>query len=60
MKLGEGITFHATEEARRAWEGREKPAREKKGGCPSCETGAMAREARERDYTNSKSEESKE
>jgi hypothetical protein len=60
MKLGEGITFHATEEARRAWEGREKPARGKKSGCPSCEITAMAGEAREKDYTDSKSEESKE
>jgi hypothetical protein len=60
MKLGDGITTHATEEARIKWEGREKTERKKKGGCPACEIEAMAREAREKDYQDNLSEESKE
>jgi hypothetical protein len=60
MTLGKGITFHVTEEARKEWEGREKPAKERKHGCPSCEIEALAREARENDHKGNLSEESKE
>jgi hypothetical protein len=37
MKLEKSITIFATEEARKKWEGKELPVKNKKGNCPSCE-----------------------
>jgi hypothetical protein len=59
MKLGEGITFHAGEEARKKWEGREKAEKERKCGCPSCDIAAMAAKARGKDPVNSNLSEEK-
>jgi hypothetical protein len=37
MKLEKTITIYATDEARKKWEGKEQPKKNKKAGCPSCE-----------------------
>jgi hypothetical protein len=37
MKLEKTITIFATEEARKKWEGKELPVKNKKKGCPDCE-----------------------
>jgi hypothetical protein len=47
MKLDDGIIFFATEEARKKWEGKELPKKNKKSSCPSCEI-----EKNKNDYIN--------
>jgi hypothetical protein len=37
MKLEKSIIIHATEDAKKKWEGKEKPIRKRKTSCPSCE-----------------------
>jgi hypothetical protein len=37
MKLKKGITIFATEEARKKWEGKELPKKDKKCSCPACD-----------------------
>jgi hypothetical protein len=36
MKLEKTITIYATDEARKKWEGKELPVKNKKFKCPSC------------------------
>jgi hypothetical protein len=61
MKLGDQVVVHATEEAKKKWEEREKPVKRRTYSCPSCEIGALKKQEGKTDYSNdSKSEESKE
>jgi hypothetical protein len=42
MRLEKSIILHATEDAKRIWEQREKPVK-RKSGCPSCEIESVKR-----------------
>jgi hypothetical protein len=44
MKLSYEIVTFATEEARKKWEGKELPKKNKRSGCPSCELEALKSE----------------
>jgi hypothetical protein len=48
MELGSGIVIHATDEAKKKWEGKEKPIKRRKCSCPSCEI----EELKKKDYIN--------
>jgi hypothetical protein len=57
MKLGKGIIVFATEEAKKKWEGKELPKKEKKKTpCPSCDLNALVKKQCvneiEKDYIN--------
>jgi hypothetical protein len=41
MQLDKGIILFATEEARKKWDGKELPKKNKKSSCPSCEIEAL-------------------
>jgi hypothetical protein len=45
MKLEKTIVVYATDNAKKAWEGRERPKRSKKFYCPSCEIGEPEKSA---------------
>jgi hypothetical protein len=51
MKLDKGIILFATEEARKKWEGKELPKKNKKSSCPSCEIEKIIKE-NNNDYIN--------
>jgi predicted transcriptional regulator len=54
MDIGKGIKIYATEEARKKWEGKEKPIKNKKVSCPSCEIKILSQITEEdiNDYNN--------
>jgi hypothetical protein len=47
MKLGDGITVFATEQARKNWEGKEKPVKSNKSGCPLCDLETLIKHERD-------------
>jgi hypothetical protein len=55
MKLEKGITVYATEDAKKKWEGKEKPVKKKKVSCPSCEIEELKKK---NDYINKLEEKS--
>jgi NAD-dependent SIR2 family protein deacetylase len=45
MRLEKSIILHATEDARKKWESKEKPVKQKRNSCPSCEIESIRKEA---------------
>jgi hypothetical protein len=54
MRLEKKIVLHATEEAKRKWEEKERPVKKRKFNCPSCEM----EELKKNDYINNTKEKS--
>jgi hypothetical protein len=55
MKLESGIVIHTTDEAKKKWEGKERPVKKKKCNCSSCEIEKLKKK---NDYNNSIKEKS--
>jgi hypothetical protein len=49
MRLEKSIVLHATEDAKRKWEGKELPKKDKKSSCPACDLQDLKKE---NDYIN--------
>jgi hypothetical protein len=49
MKLEKSIVLHATEDAKKKWEEKERPIKKKKFSCPSCEIEELKKK---NDYIN--------
>jgi hypothetical protein len=54
MKLESEIVIHATDEAKRKWEGKERPVKKRKCSCPSCEIEELKNK---NDYNNKEKDE---
>jgi hypothetical protein len=45
MQLEKSIILHATEDAKKKWEQKEKPVKQKRSSCPSCEIKNITKDA---------------
>jgi hypothetical protein len=52
MKLGEGTVIFATEEAKKEWEGKKLPVKQKKSSCPACEIKLEEKDYNEEEIIN--------
>jgi hypothetical protein len=56
MKLEKTIIIYATDEAKKKWEGKEKPVKTRKSSCPACDLEELKKNISKNDYIKEEKE----